>query len=233
MRKISNLVSLLSVSILLLTLNRKTNITQGLLQPFEFLRWQDFHAMITIPLLITVVYTLLFVQITLRQSKIHNKFAYFLTSFAIGLFLYGVSSGNHEVTNYLHHRFCILDETKICQIISFNDDNFSHLVFYISSVILTVTLLLYESSQPERKALSKTQHWIILVNAILIGFGIFINLAFENLGVDPYAFGLLSFVSIILVWQKRKDLLFYPVIYYCALGYGGGTISSILYKLFI
>lgn len=63
MNKVSYLVTLLSGAIILLTINRTTNITQGLLQPDEFLRWQDFHAMVTLPLIITIIYTLLFIQV--------------------------------------------------------------------------------------------------------------------------------------------------------------------------
>ncbi len=153
MKKVPYLVTFLSIAILLLTLNRQTNITQGLLQPFQFLRWQDFHSMVTLPLLITSIYTLLFVQIVQRQPKVHPSFGLYLLVFAVGTLLYGISSGNHEVTNYLHHRFCMPENGSICQIISYNDDTFSHILFYLSSILMTVALLCFERVQPEPKAI--------------------------------------------------------------------------------
>lgn len=189
--------------------------------------------MITLPLLITIIYTILFLQITHRQPKIHKHFSFFLIIFASGILLHGISSGNHEITNYLHHKFCIQDNSSICQIINYNDDNFSHTIFYLSSFLMTVSLLFFEKAQPQTKKLPNLQIYLILFNGLLIGLGLFANLAFEKLGIDLYAFGLLSIISATLLWQNRHNLRHFPITLYCAFGYSLGTASTIIYKLFI
>lgn len=233
MKKVSYLLTLLSGAIFLLTLNRKTNLSQGLLEPYGFLRWQDFHAMVSLPLIITIIYALMFLHITNRQPKIHNKFGIFLLIFVTGALLYGVSSGNHEITNYLHHRYCMQDNTSLCQIINYHDDTFSHFIFYVSSILMTISLLFFEKDQPESSPISKSSMTLLCINSLVIGLGLFANLAFEKLGIDLYAFGILSAISLSLLWIIRKNFRVYPIILYCALGYGSGTLASILAKLII
>jgi len=216
MFKIPQIFSLLSGAILLLTINRKTNLTQGLLQPYEYLRWQDFHAMITLPFIITLIYTLLFIAVTSRQPRLHKHFGSYIIIFVTGILLYGISSGNHEVTNYLHHRFCVGETSSICQIIQYNDDSFSHLIFYLSSIIMTLALLFFEIAQPESKPISNKSLAIIIINAGLIGTGLFLNLALENLGIDLYSFGILSAISLSLLYLKSEEFRSYPIITYCA-----------------
>ena len=46
MKKVHWTLTGLSLTIVLLSLNRLTSFTAGYLQPYEFLRWVDFNAML-------------------------------------------------------------------------------------------------------------------------------------------------------------------------------------------
>ncbi|MFE1199010.1 hypothetical protein ACFW6E_40835 [Streptomyces olivaceoviridis] len=49
--------------------------------------------------------------------------------FTAGAYLYALSLGDHEVTNYLHGRFCSESLPPICRVVAFDDDVFSDAVF--------------------------------------------------------------------------------------------------------
>jgi len=56
--------------------------------------------------------------------------------FMVGLYLLAASYGTHEVTNYLHVRFCPPEDfSRLCEIVTFNDDEFSHWVFFAGFVL--------------------------------------------------------------------------------------------------
>lgn len=66
--------------------------------------------------------------------------------FIVGLYLLGASYGDHEVANYLHHRFCPEDPTSsLCRIVIFNDDEFSHRVFFTGFVMVNTALLFLQN----------------------------------------------------------------------------------------
>src|SRR4051812_37614630 len=45
------------------------------------------------------------------------------------------ATGSHEVTNYLHVRFCPDTASDLCRIVAYNDDQFSHLLFVAAGVV--------------------------------------------------------------------------------------------------
>src|SRR3712207_6951444 len=77
MKKVHWTLTGLSLTIVLLSLNRLTSFTAGYLQPYEFLRWVDFNAMLPIPLFSVVLYYLLKRQIT-YDSPFRNTSRYVL-----------------------------------------------------------------------------------------------------------------------------------------------------------
>src|SRR3989344_1080222 len=106
MKRILWILTGLSATILLLSLNRLTSITSGYLQPFEFLRFLDFNAMIPIPLASILLYYLLLREVVGESPFSKTKtYTYLFLIFITGVYLFGASSGTHEVTNYLNQRF--------------------------------------------------------------------------------------------------------------------------------
>ena len=148
--------------------------------------------------------------------------------FIIGVYLLGASYGTHEVTNYLHVRFCPDSETSLlCQIIVFNDDSFSHWVFFTGFVLVNTALLILQEVFPFQGNVSVMNKIALLLNGLLIGAGIFANLAFEEIGLDLYVVALLAVISLILLRRKGSQPLF--IYYSCA--YTIGLIATGLYKL--
>ena len=233
MKKVHLLLTGLSLVILLLSLNRLTSFTLSYLQPYEFLRWLDFNAMIPIPLLSIILYYLLLREVTYESKfKKTKSYVFLFLLFITGVYLFGASSGNHEVTNYLNTRFCERGtvDSPLCNIIAYNDDEFSHIVYYLGFVFMNMVLLFMEYNMPRQKGMIKKDYIYISANAIFIGLGIFANLAFEEIGIDLYVFGFLMALSLYLLYSK-KIVSKFPITYYFAMSYSIGVVGTSIYKL--
>ncbi len=233
MKKVHWIFSGLSLTIVLLSLNRLTDWTSGYLAPHDFLRWLDFNAMLPIPLLSVVLYFLLKREVV-YESAFRKSLKYTVLSalFIVGVYFFGAGTGTHEVTNYLNSRFCLGEATSsLCNIISYNDDVFSHYVYYIGFLLLNVSLILMEFSMPRKTDMRRIDLALICVNALFIALGIFANLAFEEIGFDLYFFAAVMLLTHwILIWG-RKPFSLLPVTFYFAVAYTLGVISTIFYKI--
>jgi hypothetical protein len=226
MKKIHFLLAVQSVVAVLVSINRLGTWTLGYVLSNEFLRWVDFNNMLVLPLISLVAFYLLKKTIEYdspaREGRAH--IAWNLV-FIIGLYLLGAGYGDHEVTNYLHHRFC-LDETTsdLCRIIIFNDDEFSHWVFFTGFVMVNGALLFLQNIFPHGDQLTGADVGLLSSNALFLGAGILANLGFEAIGLDLYIVALLALLSAYLLFRRGKQPLF---IYYTA-AYWLGLIASIV-----
>ncbi|MBI4067783.1 hypothetical protein HY407_05360 [Candidatus Gottesmanbacteria bacterium] len=223
----------LSATIVLLSLNRLTPFTQTLLQPYDYLRWMDLLAMIPIPLASVILYYLLKNEIVkdslLRKTTLYVVLNLFLIT---GIYLFAAGSGTHEFANYLHFKFCRADITSaLCKIIIYNDDQFSHYVYYIGFILLNISLMFLEYFVPRSKDVSQKNLFFITLNSLVIALGIFANLAFEEAFLDLFFFGVVMLLSLYLLFKDRKKVFRLPVLYYFASSYTVGIVSTIVYKL--
>jgi len=224
MKRIHLLLAVQSVVAILVSINRLGTWTLGYVLPNEFLRWVDFNNMLILPLISLVAFYLLKKTIEYnspaREGRAH--IAWNLV-FIIGLYLLGASYGDHEVTNYLHHRFCLDDTTSdLCRIIIFNDDEFGHWVFFTGFVMVNGALLILQNIFPYGDQLTGADVGLLSFNALFLGAGILANLGFEEIGLDLYVVALLAILSAYLLWRRGRQPLF---IYY-AVAYWLGLIAS-------
>ena len=224
MRLIHSLLAVQSVVAILVSINRLGTWTLGYVLPNEFLRWVDFNNMLILPLISLVAFYLLKKTIEYdspaREGRAHLIFNLI---FIVGLYFLGASYGDHEVTNYLHVRFCLDDPASdLCRIVIFNDDEFSHWVFFLGFVMVNAALLLLQNVFPHRAQLTGADIGLLVFNALFLGAGIFANLGFEEIGLDLYVVALLAILSAYLLWKRGKQPLF---IYYTA-AYMLGLLAS-------
>jgi hypothetical protein len=226
MRRIHTLLAVQSVVAILVSINRLSSLTLGYVAENEFLRWVDLNNMLVLPLISLIAFYFLKKTIEYdspqREGKVH--FAINLT-FIIGIYLLAAGYGNHEVTNYLHQRFCLQDSSSdLCRIIIFNDDEFSHWVFFAGFILMNAALLFLQNLFPHREEISKTDIALLIINSLFLGAGIFANLGFEEIGLDLYVIMLLAFLSFYLLYKKGKQPLF---VYYTSANWLGLIASFI------
>lgn len=226
MKRIHVLLGVQSVLAILVSINRLGTWTLGYVLPNEFLRWVDFNNMLVLPLISSTALYLLKKTIEYdspaREGRAH--LAWNLV-FIVGLYFTGASYGDHEVTNYLHARFCADDASSdLCRIVIFNDDEFSHWVFFTGFIMVNAAILFLQDVFPNREYLSGRDVGLLLLNSLFLGAGVFANLGFEKIGLDLYVVALLALVSTFLLWRRGRQPMF---IYYTA-AYGLGLIGSLV-----
>jgi hypothetical protein len=229
MKRIHALLSIQSLLAILVSINRLSTLTLGNVLPNEFLRWVDFNNMLVIPL-ISLVATYLLKKTIEYDSPVREGRAHMAWNlvFIIGLYLTAASYGEHEVTNYLHARFCLNDTTSdLCRIVIFNDDEFSHWVFFTGFIMVNVAILFLQNLFPYQSKLSGGDVGLLLLNSLFLGAGVMANLGFEEIGLDLYVVALLAFVSAYLLWKRGKQPMF---IYYTA-AYWLGLIGSLVAQM--
>ncbi|MCX6044419.1 MAG: hypothetical protein NT075_04850, partial [Chloroflexi bacterium] len=208
-----------------------STVTLGYVAANQFLRWVDFNNMLVLPLTSLVAFYLLKKHLeydnAAREGFWHRALG---LTFMIGVYLLGAGYGDHEVTNYLHSRFCAQDQNSdLCRIIIFNDDEFSHWVFFAGFVLTNTVLMLLQVIFPWRAKMTTGDTLLLVLNGLFIALGVFANLAFEVIELDLYIVALLAVVAVGLLWRYgRQPLLIYYSTAYCL-----GLIATGLYKLII
>ncbi len=228
--KIHALLTAQTALIILISINRLSTLTAGGVPPNGFLRWVDFHNMLTLPVAAVTVLYLLKRQLEMPANRPAGaaRIALDLT-FIIGVYLLGAGYGNHEVTNYLHARFCASPGSDaLCRIIAYNDDTFSHLIFFIGFILPNLTLMFTQTLPPAPSPLTLKDQGLLTVNSLFMSAGIFANLAFEQLGLDLYVVALLAILALVLLHQYGKR----PLLFFYAIAYSLGLIATVAYKVF-
>ena len=228
MKRIHILLGVQSLLAIFVSFNRLTDWFTGYVLPNEFLRWVELNNII-VALISMVAGYLLKKTIEYNSSarEGHAHTAWNLV-FIIGVFLTAASYGDHEVTNYLHFRFCLNDSTSdLCRIIIFNDDEFSHWLFFAGFMLVNAAILFLQDIFPHQAKLSGGDIGLLLLNSLFLGAGVFANLGFEEIGLDLYVVALLAIISTYLLWKPGKQPLF---IYYTA-AYWLGLVGSLIAQL--
>ncbi|MEW5940097.1 MAG: hypothetical protein AB1750_10570 [Chloroflexota bacterium] len=225
MKRIHAWLGVQSLVAILVSINRLGSWTLGYVLPNEFLRWVDFNNMLVLPLISLVAFYLLKKTIEYdspaREARAHLALN---LVFIVGVYLLAASYGDHEVTNYLHIRFCLDDPSSdLCRIVVFNDDEFSHWIFFAGFVMMNAALLFLQNLFPHRDALSKTDVGLLILNSLFLGAGILANLGFEEIGLDLYVVAALAILSAFFLWRRGKQ----PLFVYYASAYWFGLIASI------
>ena len=233
------LLSVQTVVILLASLNRLGSWTLGYVAANEFLRWVDLHNMLTLPLISVTAFYLLKLEIERGERRSNGRSPLLLNLvFIIGLYLFAASYGSHETTNYLHARFCPTgNTTDLCRIVIFNDDEFSHWLFFAGFVLMNGALMLLQVVFPRRDvvggrdtaALSRADVAVLTLNALFVALGIFANLGFEALGLDLYVVLGLAVLAGWLLWRNGRQ----PLLVYYAVAYGVGLVLTAVYRLVV
>ena len=226
MKRVHILLGIQSLVGILVSINRLGTWTLGYVLPNEFLRWVDFNNMLVLSLISLVALYLLKKTIEYdspaREGRAHVAWN---LVFIVGLYLTAASYGDHEVTNYLHQRFCATDTTSdICRIVIFNDDEFSHWIFFTGFVMVNAAILFLQNIFPYREKISNGDIALLSLNALFLGAAVLANLGFEEIGLDLNIVALLALISAYMLWKRGRQ----PMFIYYTIAYWLGLISSLI-----
>jgi hypothetical protein len=216
LNRVHLLLGIQSLVVVAVSVNRLGTLTGGYVAGNEFLRWVDLGNLI-----LSFVSVLAFHLLQRDLLADGSRWADALTTgFLVGAYLLGVGYGIHEVTNYLHVRACPTSGEPLCPILAFNDDDFSHWLFFAGFTIVSAVLMLTQAAVPAGERMRGRDLALILVNAVFIGAGIFANLAFERIGLDLWVVAAVAVLAVVLLrrFGPRPLLVYYAAAYVLGLG---------------
>jgi len=229
-RRLHILLSVQSGVVALVSLNRLSDATRGYVRGDEFLRWVDLNNLLLALASLVTAYLLIrhLADDPGRRDGLANRALNLL--FFVGVCLYAGSYGDHEVTNYLHERFCVGTteaDGALCRIIAYHDDGFSHYLFFAGFTIVNVAIMLTGAAFPRDRRPSVGDSTLVALNALFIAAGIVANLGFEEIGLDLYVVAAVAVLAVyLLVRQPRQLILRYYAIAY-ALGLAGAGVAQL------
>lgn len=228
--RIHILLAIQTLVVLLGSINRLGSFTLGFVSANEFLRWVDFINMLPLPILSLVAFYLLKKHLENSGKAASAKTLLVLNViFIVSVYVMGASYGDHEVTNYLHARFCNPNnDSALCRIIIFNDDEFGHWLFFSAFIGINTVMLFMQALFPYRGAINIVDKALLMFNSLFIAAGILANLGFEEIGLDLYVVLVLAALSIYLWWRHGSQPLF---IYY-GTAYVIGLFATLAVKVF-
>ncbi|MCX4993614.1 hypothetical protein [Streptomyces sp. NBC_00568] len=218
----------MSLVLVAVSVNRRGQLTLGYALPNEFLRWTELNNM-ALGLLTVLLYYLLIEHVRAVSAPSHRERGRRLLGalFVTGAYLYAAGYGNHEVTNYLHGRFCASEPSRLCGVIAFNDESFSHGVFFMGFVLLSVALMLSQAAAPDQMPLAWVDKAIVTVNALFAAGAIVANLAFERIGLDLLVVTVVAVLAVFLLYRMPRQ----PILLYHTIAYSTGTAATLALKL--
>jgi hypothetical protein len=221
------LLSLISLDILLLSVNRRGSFTLAFVSDNQFLRWTEINNMV-LGLLTVLLYFLVAGHLANGATKQRRRAQQALSLvFVVGAYLYALSYGNHEITNYLHGRFCATGSSRLCEIVAFNDDTFSDFLFLAGFTVLNLVVMLTQVIFPAVTPLRVWDNVLLTGNALFVSAGIAANLAFEKAEFDPYVVGAVAVLALVLLKRSPGQ----PMLRYYSVAYVAGIVVTVAIKL--
>ena len=148
-------------------------------------------------------------------------------AFVAALYLFAVSYGMHEPADYLSARFCERDDGPLCDVVSYQDDQLSHFLYFAGLVGIVAVLLVAQAKATALGAgLAPRDRTLVLLNASIVALAIAGNLGFEEIGLDLFVVAAVAALALYLLRRCGPRAL----ILYFAWAYGAGLVATVALK---
>lgn len=235
MRRLNLWLTLSSLSVLLVTIERFSPTTKIILQPYSFLRLHEVMQMVVIILTTVLIPFMVLKDLTQNFTlfKYRKNFVLGLL-FIIGIYFYATGNGVHEVASYIFNTFCNTKNIQpgFCGSAFFNDYYFGNILYFIGAYLLVIPLIILERQNPDPKF--KGKDWIVLIlNSLVFAFAIFAYAAFDRVLVGLIYSVTITVSILFLIFTSKKKFTQLPYTTYAAITYTSATIGSLIVRFFL
>jgi hypothetical protein len=210
--RLNVLLTAQSLILVLASINRLWSATDVEILPHEALRLVDLLNILVFPPASVLAFHLLLEHVlTAAPEQARRRLR---LAFLAAVYLFAASYGMHEAADYLNARFCSGDGADaggaLCGIVGYQDDELSHLLFFVGFAGIAATLLMAEAAAGRVVALARRDYGLIGANAALVCAAIVANLGFEEIGLDLVVVAFVAGLALLL-WRRhgRRPLAFY------------------------
>lgn len=234
MKRINILLSLLSLNVILISVERFSPTVKILLQPYSFFRLHEVVQMLVLTSFSVIVFFLIFKELSNNFELIKKKYGVFLgILFILGVYFYSTGNGVHETGSFLFNHFCPKNNLEsFCGSTYFEDYYFGNIIYFIGLFLMLVPSLFFERWNNSKKFNSKGL-FILIVNGLISALSFFAYIAF-----DPSPVGLIF----VIIFALFSDAMFFiqkshwraiPYTFYNAFGFSLASISGIFVRFFL
>lgn len=232
MKRINVLLTLTSLNVLLVTIERFSITTKILLQPYSYLRLHEVVQMTIIILFTVIIPAFLLKEVTHNFKALQTKKGQlWALVFLIGVYFYATGNGLHEVASFLFNNFCDVKKftSTICGSMFFNDYYTGNIIYFVGAYLMNLSIVVLELMNPGKK-FNKNDMIILFINSLVYAFAIFAYSAFDRVLVG-LVYSVLSMITAdVLLFLSRKKFTEIPLTLYFALTYTVATIASIIVR---
>jgi hypothetical protein len=233
MKKLHILLTLSSLNVILVSIERFSPTTRILLQPDNFLHLHELLQMTTLILFTVVIPAFVLQELTADFTLLRSRKGALLgLLFVTGVYFYATGNGLHEVANFLFGFYCPADqlESAICKSLFANSFYVGNILYFIGAWAVTVPLLIFEQMQP-RDPIGRNDIVLITVNAIFWAVAVIAYAGFDRVLVG-FAFTAIMLVTAGLVFVlSRHSYRTVPYTLYTILAYALGLAGAIVVRL--
>ena len=233
MQRLNYWLTLSSISVLLVTVERFSPTTKIILQPYSFLRLHEVVQISLIILTTVLIPFMIFLELSQKEStRKGNQGVLLSVLFITGIYFYSTGNGVHETASYIYNSFCDITVigTGFCGSSFFNDYYFGNILYFLGAYLLTIALILLERTNLDSELDRK--NWVILfVNSVIFAFAIFAYSAFDRVLVGLIYSLATTFTILLLLITSGKRFTQLPYTTYALVTYGLGTIASLIVRL--
>jgi hypothetical protein len=232
MQRLNYWLTLASISVLLVTVERFSPTTKIILQPYSFLRLHEVVQMVLIILSTVLIPFMIFLELSQKEStRKGNQGVILSLIFITGVYFYSTGNGVHEVASYIYNSFCDITVigTGFCGSSFFNDYYFGNILYFFGAYLLTVALILLERNNIPTE-LDRKNWVILLVNSVVFAFAIFAYSAFDRVLVGLIYSLFITFTILLLLITSNKRYNQLPYTTYALITYALGTTVSLIVR---
>lgn len=233
MRKLHILLTLSSLNVILVSIERFSPTTQILLQPDNYLHLHELIQM-TILILFTVIIPAFLLQyLTDNFSLLRSRSGAALgLLFVVGVYFYATGNGLHEVATFLFNQYCPTDQfdSAVCKSMFINAYYVGNILYFIGAMAFWIPLLIFEQMRPGDR-MSRTDIILIAVNAIFWALAMIAYAGFDRVLVG-FVFTVIMLITTVLLFVRaRRSYRTLPFTFYTILVFGLATVVSLIVRL--
>lgn len=233
MKRLHILLTLSSINVILVSIERFSPTTTILLQPDNFLR---LHELIQMTFLI--LFTVIIPAFVLRELT-HNfrllqtpKGAALGLLFLVGIYFYATGNGLHEVASFLLNQYCptLYFDSPICKSLFADDYYVGNILYFVGAWAFTVPLLIFEQMEPH-ESMSRRDIVFLVINSLFFALAVFAYSGFDVVLVGLVFSVIMLITAVVLFFRARRDYHLLPYTVYTLIAYTLGVVGSLIVRL--
>lgn len=233
MHRINWLLTLSSLNVLLVTIERFSFTTKILLQPYSFIRFHEVFQICTLILFTVLIPVYLLKEATHQWELLKTKYGtLLLTVFVTGVYFYATGNGVHELGSFQFHHYCDINNATddLCGGFFFNDYYFGNGLYFFGAMLMNLPLFIFERMKPNT-TFAKKDMLPLWINSAIYAFAIFAYAAFDRVLVGLVYSLVMTAIVTGFFFSRKKPVHAYPITASQMIAYILGTVASLFVRL--